>query len=387
MLQLPKNFESYDLVRQAGFLRAKAVKEKGIPMVGVFCTYTPKELIMAAGAVSVGLCGMSEEPIAAAETKLPKNLCPLIKSSYGFAVSETCPYFYFSDLVVGETTCDGKKKMYELLGQLKDVYVIHLPHSPKRSKAVEYFYQELLDFKKMLEDKFQVEITDEKLRKAIHEANEERAAMLRLYGLGKMNPAVISGYELSSIANGLDFQFFHEERMAVMNQAYQDGLNRREASKANPQGARRPRLIITGCPIGGVREKIIKAVEDLGADVVSFEICSGPREKQTAVDENPEKDPLWAMAEKYLQIGCSIMTPNDSRLVTLENMVREYQADAVLEVVLQACHTYNVESYTIKRFVTDSLKKPYYMLETDYSKADSGQIQTRLEAFLETIPC
>ncbi len=76
-----------------------------------FCTYTPIELIHAAGAVAVSLCGTSDEPIHYAERHLPKNLCPLIKSSYGFAISEQCPYFYFADLLVGgETTCDGKKK-------------------------------------------------------------------------------------------------------------------------------------------------------------------------------------------------------------------------------------------------------------------------------------
>ena len=67
---------------------------------------------MAMGAASVGLCSMSDETIPVAEQTLPKNLCPLIKASYGFAVTDKCPFFYFSDVVVGETTCDGKKKMY-----------------------------------------------------------------------------------------------------------------------------------------------------------------------------------------------------------------------------------------------------------------------------------
>ena len=79
---------------------------------------------MAMGAASVGLCSMSDETIPVSEQTLPKNLCPLIKASYGFAVTDKCPFFYFSDVVVGETTCDGKKKMYEFMSEFKDVFIL-----------------------------------------------------------------------------------------------------------------------------------------------------------------------------------------------------------------------------------------------------------------------
>jgi benzoyl-CoA reductase/2-hydroxyglutaryl-CoA dehydratase subunit BcrC/BadD/HgdB len=123
LLKLPENFQDYSEARQQGFIKLKELKERGKKVVGIFCTYTPTEMVLAAGAVPVGLCGMSDEPIPAAEKFLPKNLCPLIKSSYGFAVSDTCPYFYFSDMILAETTCDGKKKMYEMMNELKYTHV------------------------------------------------------------------------------------------------------------------------------------------------------------------------------------------------------------------------------------------------------------------------
>ena len=128
IIDLPEKFAEFAGQRQASFLKIKEIREKGIPVIGSYCTYFPKELAMAMGAVTVGLCGTSEEPISEAERDLPKNLCPLIKSSYGFAKTDTCPYFYFSDLVVGETTCDGKKKMFEFLKKMKDVHIMHLPN-------------------------------------------------------------------------------------------------------------------------------------------------------------------------------------------------------------------------------------------------------------------
>ena len=119
---LPQQFNEFAEVRRNGFLEMKERKDRGENIVGTFCTYTPIEILYAADTVPVGLCGTSDEFIPAAERDLPKNLCPLIKASYGHALTETCPFMYFSDMIVGETTCDGKKKMYEFLSETKDMH-------------------------------------------------------------------------------------------------------------------------------------------------------------------------------------------------------------------------------------------------------------------------
>ncbi len=141
--------------------------------------------------------------------------------------------------------------------------------------------------------------------------------------------------------------------------------------------------MITGCPSGGVREKIIRQIEEAGADIVCFENCCGPREKMDKVDETI--DPYRALAEKYLRVNCSVMSPNPGRFETLTKMIQDYQVDGVIEIILQACHTFAVEAYKIKQFITQEQKLPYMCLETDYSQADSGQINTRISAFLEML--
>ena len=97
MNSLPSQFESFAQARKDGFLAAKEVKDSGRKMVGTFCCFTPSELPIAAKAVPVGVCGVSEEAIPEAEKILPRNLCPLIKSSYGHVITDTCPYFSFSN--------------------------------------------------------------------------------------------------------------------------------------------------------------------------------------------------------------------------------------------------------------------------------------------------
>lgn len=174
-LELPKTFDEFVDARKAAFLKVKEFKEAGGKLVGYLCSYTPLEIMDAGGISSVALCGTSNETVSDAELDLPKNLCPLIKATYGFAYTDKCPFTYFADMIIGETTCDGKKKMYELLNDLKEMYVLHLPQSQERAYAKQIWAEELRLLKKRLEEKYNIEITDEQLRNAAHNRNRLRA--------------------------------------------------------------------------------------------------------------------------------------------------------------------------------------------------------------------
>lgn len=382
-LHLPDNFETFPEARKKAFLTMKELKEKGTRIVGTFCTYTPAELVTAADAVAVGLCGISEELIPPAEVRLPKNLCPLIKASYGGAVSGKCPFFYFSDMILAETTCDGKKKMYELLGELKHTHVMQLPPGKTGVKALEFWKAEVIDLKEDLEQFYGIEISDDKLREAIKLRNRERKAILDFFEIGKLKPTPLSGYEINTIISSNDYNVdiegkikYLEKRTAELKEIYETKF------RGKPS---RPRILITGCPTTGVMDKVIKRIEELGADVVGFENCCGPREKKDPIDET--MDPITAIAEKYLRVNCSVMSPNPGRLEALDQQIDEYQIDGVVEVLLQACHTFAVEADSVKTFVQNQKQLPYIAINTDYSVSDQAQIDTRLGAFIELLNC
>ena len=380
MLRLPENFETFPEARKAGFMKMKEHKDRGGKIVGIYCSFVPTELIMAAGAVAVSLCATSEEPISAAEEYLPSNLCPLIKASYGFGLTDTCPYFYFSDFIVGETTCDGKKKMFELLNDIKETYVMQLPSS-RDEIALNMWEQEMYKFWRKLEDFYGITITEEDVKKAILEKNAERDLILEYLELSKLNPSPISGYELGTKLDALSFIPDMDERCRQIRQRI-DEVKADWEQNYKGKVSRKPRILITGCPNGGVRDKTIKILEELGADVVAFDTCNSNREKIEKVDTFLPV--AKALAKKYLNINCSVMSPNENRLKFITDMVDDYEVDGVLEIILQACHTFSIESYNVKKAVV-AKGIPYLKVETDYSKADAGQINTRLEAFLETI--
>ena len=377
---LPEVFEEFAEQRKNSFLAVKTLKDKGVPVVGAYCTYFPKEIAMAMGAATVGLCSTSDETIAEAEKDLPKNLCPLIKSSYGFAKTDKCPFFYFSDVVVGETTCDGKKKMYEYMREFKDVFIMELPNT-QGEEALKLWKSEIIRFKEYLEKKFNVTITEDDIRAAIREENKVRRSLKNLYSVMQNDPAPITGQDLFKVLYGSGFKF---DRSAIPAEV--DALT----AKINAEYAegkmleKKPRILITGCPIGGATEKVIRAVEDNGGVVVTYENCSGAKSIDKLVDEdNP--DVYDALARRYLNIGCSVMTPNPNRLELLGRLIDDYKVDGVLEMTLQACHTYNVETLAIRRFVNEQKGLPYINVETDYSQADIGQLNTRIAAFIEML--
>ncbi len=380
--KLPSTFDEFSEARKNGFILAKEVKDNGGRIAGIFCTFTPVEIFDAAGIHTVSLCGTSEETIPAAETHLPRNLCPLIKSSYGFALTDKCPYTYFSDIIVGETTCDGKKKMYELLGEIKDTYIMQLPQGIDRPYALDMWTTELQYLINKLEDKFGKKITDEALRKASEYRNEERRARIELMELQKLTPPPMLGRDMHKVLEGSKFSFDQKASLEALKNMTKQVKDEYDSGK-RPVSEDKKRILVTGCPISGVMEKTVGVIEDNGGVVVCFENCGGIKPVRRMVDTDSENI-VEAIAQRYLEIGCAVMTPNIHRIQQLPQLIDEFKIDGVADIMLQTCHPYSVERNAIKKLCEEH-GVPYVSVETDYSSLDVGQLTTRLAAFIEML--
>lgn len=285
-------------------------------------------------------------------------------------------------MIIGETTYDGKKKMYELLNELKRTHILHLPQGRDRAYEREGWYEECRLLKEELENFYDITITDGDLRAAARRRNRLRAAQLEMFALQANQPAAMSGVDLMSTMFAGTFSFDIE---AYTQQLEQKVANLREAYEAgeHPVAADAKRILITGCPVGGVINKIGRTIESNGGVVVCMDDCSGERTAAMKVDPDAP-DILRAIADRYLDINCSVMTPNDGRMENTLAMCEKYHVDGVVESVLQACHTFNVESARMQEAV-EGAGIPYMKIETDYSNGDMGQIETRIAAFIETL--
>jgi benzoyl-CoA reductase/2-hydroxyglutaryl-CoA dehydratase subunit BcrC/BadD/HgdB len=360
----------------------KSVRDQGKKFVGFYCVFAPQELIVAADAVPVTLCATKEEPIADGEKYLPRNFCPLIKSSYGFAITGKCAFFNNSEFIIGETTCDGKKKMFELMEKFKPTVVLEVPQSAKGETQKQYWRAEVARCKQEIEKRLGVTITDEKMKGAIMELNEQRALMRELAHLNTAIPAPLSGMDMLKVMWARNFTFDR----AAFNQQLKDLIAELRTMKVKGVGAypkTAKRIIVTGVPTGVGAEKVLKIIEESGAAVVYIENCSGM--KQYLHDVATTGSPLDAIADKYLQTPCSCMSPNTGRLELLAKLAKEYHADGVVDITWVGCHTYNVESRVLKEYLAEHGNVPLLQIETDYSQGDAGQIKTRVEAFLEMV--
>jgi benzoyl-CoA reductase/2-hydroxyglutaryl-CoA dehydratase subunit BcrC/BadD/HgdB len=354
---------------------ARDAKAKGRRIVGILCEYTPRELILAAGAVPVCLCGGSAETIGAAEEHLPANLCPLIKSTYGYHIQKGNPFLEMADLIVAETTCDGKKKMYELMAETRPMHVLELPQKPDDADAMAHWVSELRKLKVRLEQAFNVTITDEKIRKATQTMNRERSLRRQLASLMKADHPPLTGLQLlqyKSSISGICADFAQYERALQMY-----------AGK-KPTANSKVRVLMTGVPMAHGAERVMEIIESHGGLVIGMDNCTGLKPILDDVDETAA-DPVVALAEKYFRLPCSVMTKNSRRFDALRELAKEYRAQCVIDLIWQACLTYDVESFFVKQLAEKDLGLPYLRIETDYSPSDSARIALRVEALFETV--
>lgn len=357
-------------------------KEKKDPVVGTYCGYAPIELLQAMGIVPAVLCAFSKVPIEAAETVLPANLCPLIKSSYGFIIEGTCPFYAMSQAVIAETTCDGKKKMFELISEIKPTHVMDLPQMPDETAARENWKNMIFRLQGFLEQTFDRNVTDEEIESSLQAANRKNRLMRKIFDYACLKPSVISWQEMYDVgflalpSTGQEITPLLEQLAERLENRVKEGCHFGESDS--------PRVLVTGCPVGGDATKIFRVIEDSGGVVVAPDACTGMKAFMGEFEENTG-DPIAAIADRYLKIPCACMTPNTGRLDDLSDMIDRFRPDAVIDFVLQACHSYNVESHKVGRHVTENHGLPFLKIETDYSDGDIGQLKTRIEALFESI--
>ena len=383
----PKGMEFFDFV--VGNIHGIRVHElrkramNGSKVVATYCVFVPDEIVLAADAIPVGLCAGTQFSVSIAEEVLPRNTCALIKSSFGFKLGRTCPYVQTSHLIVGETTCDGKKKMFEILAEYHPIHIMEVPN--KKTEAGRNLWRgEVIAFKEAIEKLTGNEIQADKLDQATKLVNDRRRALQRLYNTRKARPVPISGKDAMLVTQVA----FYDDVARYVQQvnALCEEVEGRIAAGKGGVPADAPRILITGTPMAIPNWKLHHILETAGAAVVCEESCTGTRYFSDLVPEDggTVERQLGNIADRYLQIHCACFTPNDERLDDIIRLGREYQVDGVVHNNLQFCHTYANEAVKVERVLAKE-GIPLLRIETDYSDEDAGQLRTRIDAFVEMI--
>jgi benzoyl-CoA reductase/2-hydroxyglutaryl-CoA dehydratase subunit BcrC/BadD/HgdB len=384
----PEGMKYFDFVMsEVHGLRIKELmdeKAAGLKVIGSYCVFVPEEIVRAADATLVGLCTGADFATDEVEKLLPRNTCALIKSAFGFKLARVCPYIEASDMIVGENTCDGKKKSYETLRKLiPNFYVMDLPQV-KSEEGKRLLKKEFVRFKDAVEILTGVVIDANRLKKGIEISNNKRKAMHRFSNLRKANPSPISGLD-SLLANQV---YFYDDpvRFTDSINKISDELETRIEKKEGVFPKSAPRILLSGCPMAVPNWKLPWIIESCGGVIVGEESCIGERGTRHLTENhgNTVDELINSIVDRYFKIDCAIFTPNPDRLEHIEEMYESYKADGVIHYNILFCQPYQMESIPIEQALV-AKGIPTLRIDTDYSQEDIEQIKTRVEAFLEIL--
>jgi len=350
-----------------------SVEENTLPKIGYFCSYTPVELIRAAGFHPVRIKG-SEKESSSANEMLCGNICPYIKAVVDQKINGKLEDFKGMVFV---NSCDGMRRLYDAWVKLDEGkktfnYILDIPKNT--DEAAVYYYANLLKkLKEKLESYFTLKIHHDDINHSISKYNAVRERVqlfLQKYWSGYIGQ---SGYEIFSLL---------KKGANVLPEKFQEYLSHVMKQKGDIRDTRDiPRLFVWGSIMEN--ERIMKVVEDAGAKVVAEDLCNGSRFFDAQI--NITNDPILSIARRYIKRApCSRMVNVFERINNVLSVMQEKSIHGAIYHTLKFCD-HNLLDYPVIKKTFHEKNIPLLHLNCDYTLGSEGQIKTRVEAFLEQL--
>ncbi len=351
-------------------------KRSGGKVFGWLCTYSPEEIMHAAGILPVRITGYTQETeLDDGNAYLYVNNCSFSRSCLQLGLRGEYDFF---DGVVGGSTCDGARRLFDLWRHYIGTPFHHVLTVPRKytEKAHALYRREVTDFKQHLEEHLGLEITDEALIESIKLYNESRRLLRELYNLRQQDNPPITGAETMEVLNA-SFRMPKE----IFNQWLKELLD--EISAANITHTGRARLMLVGSVLHN--PEFIKNIEDQGGLVVIDELCTSTRYWGDSVVLDGATSPLEAISRRYLNnFPCARMYPSDERFNRIIDYALDFKVEGVVSEIVRYCVPYCHDLPLLRKRLQEH-GIPVLALDVEYGTAGSGQIQTRVQAFLEML--
>jgi benzoyl-CoA reductase subunit C len=351
-------------------------KTQGKKVFGWLCTYVPEEVILAAGGLPVRITGYNQEmELEDGNAYLYINNCSFSRSCLQLGLRKE---YDFLDGVVGGSTCDGARRLFDLWRHYLNPPFFQVLTVPRKSheRAHELYYSQVEDFKNHLEEYTGVIVTDEALLNAIRVMNESRALLKELYALRALDQPLISGAETMEVLNA-SFRMPKEQFNGYLRDLIAE---LKKSGRGYPVQAR---LMLIGSVM--TNPEFVKSIEELGVVVVTDELCTSTRYWSDPVILEGARNPLYAISRRYLNnFPCARMYPSTDRFDRIVKLAREARVDGIISETIRYCVPY---AHDIP-LLSDRLKSeniPLLTLDVEYGTSGSGQIRTRVQAFLEMV--
>jgi benzoyl-CoA reductase/2-hydroxyglutaryl-CoA dehydratase subunit BcrC/BadD/HgdB len=344
-------------------------------VIGWVNPYVPEEIIHAAGMLPFKVTG-DNEPVQkqGAEAHILSNTCSYIRTCWQLQLNGQ---YGFLDGLVSSSFCDQDKRLFSVWEYYSKLPYMDLLYAPRKrdEEAVKLYLADLEDFRDRLSAYGLKFIPDQDIAESIRVYNRGRELMYRLYDLRKRDRPPVTGaeaLEASKAASRLPRERFNELMEQMLDEIERTG---REIKNAK-------RLMVIGSDIHNANQ--IAALEALDAVVVVDEMDAGIRYAWGQVDNR--LPPIEALARYYL-LGRPVDKHNwnsDGRLAFIAEMAEQYKVDGIVSEIVRFC-TYNGwDKFDLKKQMGEA-GVPILELDVEYGESGSGQMRTRVEAFLEMV--
>jgi benzoyl-CoA reductase/2-hydroxyglutaryl-CoA dehydratase subunit BcrC/BadD/HgdB len=352
--------------------------------VGTMCIQIPSEIIYALDGVPIRLCNGFYTDDELGSDLMPSKSCPLVKASVGHLASKNLSDK--PDIIFSPTTCDQKTKAGATIESFGYKLIdVDYPRVKESEASREYWRRSIKQFAVDL-SKFQnKKLSRTNLKNAIQKIGYAQSLYHKLTTYRKNKYVPILGVDMFLVTNA--FFFDKIDKWIEATEKLLLEIDTRTKANIHVAGKISPRIVYTGSPPIFPNYKIPLLIEESDAVIVADETCSSNRmfNDMIAVDEWSIHGMLDSMADNYLKAcTCPIFTKNDDRIRRIIELVRSYDADGVIYQAFAGCTVYELE----QRSVLEAMEKEgisILYLESDYSPSQSGQLSTRVEAFIESL--
>jgi bcr-type benzoyl-CoA reductase subunit C len=354
----------------------KRWKERGGKVMGFFCSMLPEELFMAAGLLPFRMRATGSTGTDLADSYFTNLNCSFPKHCLNLALDGA---FEFLDGLVYANSCDHIRRLHDNWKRkvpIDFIDFLSLPHQTGPDQ-IAWYTQEFRNLRGRLEQHFDVEIKDENLREAIKLGNETRKLQRSLYELRKQDRPPITGAEaLVVMVAGT----------AMPKEEYNGLLRELLDQLAARQGisSHRARLMVTG---GILDDPVwVRAIEEVGGLVVTDGTCFGTRIMWEDI-EGEASDPIEALARYYLadRPSCPrLFGTQEKRSRFTTKMCRDFNCDGIIGEKMMFCDQWDVEAYLLELDLKEE-GIPFLKLEREYITSGTGQLKTRVQAFIESM--
>jgi benzoyl-CoA reductase/2-hydroxyglutaryl-CoA dehydratase subunit BcrC/BadD/HgdB len=342
--------------------------------IGWLCSYTPIELIVAAGFMPYRISGHVESP-RAADTYMSPNMCQFVRS-----VVDNVAGGKYDDLrgVIFVNSCDPMRRLHDVWKRLRPgqfIYMVDLPVNQSQADQ-EYFTMEVGKLKDALEEISALEITDADMTSASRTLLQARELYHDLLGTQSSTPPLLSSTRMRKITD----RFFTTPLDSWAKEVKSLLAKNPDEDNSHPVEGN-PRILLAGSPSHD--PALVALIQESGMDVVFENTCTGSRFFDIIVDDTG--NPIINLGSAYFnKPTCARMMQLSDRANFIIEKARQFGVDGIIHFTLKFCDTYQYDVPELKKMLEVAGLK-VLSIEADCLSSNSGQLKTRFESFKEML--